>query len=134
MDRFIFKDGGDFHPGRVTLHGAFVAGVAGAVPAIATGWLRRAGIAGCVLSGTGLYTFTLQDAYATLLNYVFNIDQVTYNATHAAEGVLGAVPAVGSNPATIAMQAVNMAGAATAVTAGDTIRMTLLLARIQGTG
>lgn len=131
-DRKLYQDGASFHPGEVWLHTAFVLGTSGAVPAIATAWLRRAGVLSCVLSGTGLYTFVFQDTYVGVLTYIMEIDQATYNAAHACYGVLGA--ALATNPNGIAYQAVNGAGVATLPTAGDTLRMSVLLSRIAGNG
>jgi hypothetical protein len=133
MDRKVYQDGASFHPGEVWIHTAFVAGTSGAVPTISTGWVRRAGVLSCVLSGTGLYTFTFQDSYINNLNYILEIDQVTYSASHACYGAFSAA-SVNTNPATFAVQMVNAAGAATVPTAGDTIRCSFLMGRIAGNG
>lgn len=137
MDRLTYQDDSSFHPGEVAINVGFVAGTSGAVPAIAGGWIRRAGVSGCVLSGTGLYTFTLQDSYLSLLDYNVNVLQVTYAAGHAGQGTIApAGVSVNTNPATIAIQlrATDGTNAAAALTAGDTLQVRLVLSRIAGNG
>lgn len=137
MDRLTYQDVSSFHPGEVAMNFGFVAGTSGAVPAIAGGWVRRAGVLSCVLSGTGLYTFTLQDSYLALLNYTINVQQVTYAAGHAGQGTIApAGVSVNTSPATIAIQmrATDGTNAAAALTAGDTLQVRLVLSRIAGNG
>lgn len=137
MDRKTNQDVSSFHPGEVFVNLQFTAGTSGAVPAFtAAGW-RRAGIASVVLTATGIYTVTFQDSYVSLLSYTVNIQQATYDVTHASLAVIKpAEVLVSANPATIAIRLYTGNGVATAaaLTSGDVLQARFVLAKLMGNG
>jgi hypothetical protein len=137
MDRKTNQDGSSFHPGEVAVNLQFTAGTSGAVPAFTVAGWRRAGIASVVLSGTSDYTVTFQDSYVSLISKTIEIDQATFDKTHAGMGtVKPADILVSSNPATIKIttRSTDGNGTAAALTVGDVFRARFVLAKLQGNG
>lgn len=113
---------------EVTIRVKFVAGTSGAVPTDLTGYLLSQGITGMALASTGKYDVTLQDTAYRLARATFHVQQATYDATHARMGDVIAEDVQGASGAPhVQFQAVNSAGAATAVTATDTVSITIEL-------
>lgn len=137
MDRKINQDVASFHPGEVFVNLQFTAGSAGAVPAFTVAGWRRAGITSVVKSGTSDYTVTFQDGYNALLSKAIEVDQATYDKTHA--GAATVAPAdilVSSNPATVKFttRSTDGNGTAVALTSGDVLRARFVLANRAGNG
>ena len=135
MDRFTFTDESAFQPGIVTLDIKFAAGSSGAVPTDLADYLVSNGIDSMELAATGVYTVHLTDSYIDLLGGSLTIKQATYDATHACKGDIidTGTDVTDSDDPSVTFQAVNnSAGAATAVTSGDIVSITLRLQRLRG--
>ena len=130
MDRYCNQDEAAFQAGRIILDIEFVAGSSGAVPTSLSGYVRSAGIDSMSLAATGKYTVNLTDAYVGVAKADFKVQQGTYDATHARMGDVIVNSVTDGTAPLITFQAVNSAGAATAVTASDTVRITLELLRL----
>lgn len=133
-DRYLNKDGGDFHPGVVEINLQFTAGTSGAVPARTATGSRFAGILSVVLSGTGLYTVTFQDTWYSVIGVMSGVYQASYNKTHG--GQFQATPNALAGVSSVALQCqtTDGNGTAAALTSGDTMWAVFKLARMQGNG
>ena len=121
MDGYTSQDGSNFQRGVVTVDIEFTAGTSGAVPALSA-FARRWGVLSVVLSATGLYTVTLQQKYAAILNYTVNVLQSTYDATHGDKATVDADTITGQ---VIPFQVRATDGTAVALTSGDKIKITI---------
>ena len=136
MDRYTNQDGSGFQPGIVELDVIFTAGTAGAVPTSFGAFTMADGLDGTTpasLAATGKYTFNLADAYVALLpGSSFTVIQASYDATHARSGDVITNSVTDGTTPLVTFQAVNSAGAATAVTATDIVMVHLRLQRMTG--
>jgi hypothetical protein len=124
-DRYLHQDSSDFQPGVQILDIEFTAGSSGAVPALSA-FARRAGVASIVLTATGVYTVTLQDTYWALLNWTFNVQQATYDATHGSKATLTS-EAVKTSKTVVFQVRKDSDSTAVALTSGDKVKITLRL-------
>jgi hypothetical protein len=138
MDRYINQDEGAFQPGRVKLDIQFTAGTSGAVPTTFSAFTIADGLDGSLttpmtLTGTGVYTCLLADAYVRLLSAKFSVIQATYNAAHGQEGYVITNSVTDATTPAVAFQCTRPdTGAAVAVTSGDVVCITLELQRMTG--
>ncbi len=134
MDRYTNQDGSAFQPGKVMVDVEFVAGSSGAVPTSLAGYVRAEGIASMDLAATGVYTVHLQDAYFACTRATFQVVQATYDASHACNGdPIDDDVSDGTDPLVTFQAYDNATGAAAAVTASDTVKITLELTRLAPT-
>lgn len=136
MDRYLQRDRAGFQPGVVDCFMEFTAGTSGAVPAL-TAFARRAGIRSVVLTATGIYTVTFQDSVVALLDFHVDILQATYSVTAAGKVVVKpAEVLVSAATPTIALRCYTTNGVATAaaLTAGDVLKASFTLQRLQSAG
>jgi hypothetical protein len=118
MDRRLSQDGQNFQYRRIALDCKFVAGTAGAVPALNT-FAFADGVLSVVKS-TNAYIVTLQDGYIGLLNYDIQVLQASFSTSGACIGAITA-EAVATGTPTVTVQCYTFAGAAVSLAVGDTI-------------
>lgn len=130
-NRTFFPLQGSLDKGIVELFCQFTAGTSGAVPSTLAGLDASNGFTLPVLSGTGLYTFGLQDPFYSLADYHVEIEQATYDKTHGGMATLdhstsdvtsGSAPQVAFQ-----VRTTDGNGTAAALTSGDIIRVHLWL-------
>lgn len=133
--RFNFQSPQTAQPSELTIRVKFAAGSSGAVPTSLAGYLLSMGITSMSLASTGKYDVILQDNYLAMARATFHVQQATYDATHARMGDVIVEDVAGtSGTPHVQFQAVNSAGAATAVTSGDIVSITLELEQIAEQG
>lgn len=112
------QDRTSYQTGEVDVHMAFTCTTDGAVPTAASAITADAGIS-CVLSGTGVYTFTTTQRYARFLGCkIRDVMQASYSASGACELK---ITAFDLSAGTVTLTAVTAAGAAVTPAIGDKI-------------
>jgi hypothetical protein len=128
-NRFFFTDRGSLDKGLADLYCQFTAGTSGAVPTTRAAFTQINGFLSVVLSGTGLYTFNLQDPYLEIADYTVNVKQGTFDKTHAGMATLetNSVSSATAPLAAFQFRTTDGNGTAAAVTSGDIVRVHLTL-------